>query len=288
MLALGLQGCSTLRLAYGNAPTAAYWYLDAHLDFTEQQRPAVRAALSQIHQWHQQTQLPAYLQTLNRLQAQMSSNVTPEQACTLYSQVQDTLRGSGEGMADLLQKAAIESSGAGAGGATAVLATLNARQLRHLERKWGKSNAEFRKDFLEGSPASQQERRLARTLSRAEMLYGPLDRRQQDLLAERLAQSGYQPELAYAERLRRQQDLLQTLKSLSGQDTALKDASLKAVLTRWAESPEARYREYSQALRLRNCETLAALHNSTTAKQRQHAAAALQSYAMDLQGFRKT
>lgn len=288
MLGLGLQGCSTLRLAYGNAPTAAYWYLDAHLDFTEQQAPAVRTALKQVHQWHQQTQLPAYLQTLSRLQMQMSSDVTPEQACTLFGQVQDTLRGSGEGMADLLQKAALEPAGAGAGGATAVLTTLDARQLRHLERKWVKTNAEYRKDFLEGSAAKQRERRLDRTISRAEMLYGPLDKRQQELLAERLAQSAYQPELAYSERLRRQQDLLQTLKTLSGQDTALKDASLKAVLARWAEPPEARYREYSQALRLRNCETFAALHNSTSAKQRQQAAAVLQSYAMDLQGFRKS
>lgn len=277
---LGLQGCSTLRLAYGNAPTAAYWYLDSYLDFNDAQRPAVRATLHQIHQWHQQTQLPVYLQTLNRVQAQMASDITPQQVCALYAQVQDTLVDSGEGMADMLQSSA------------AVLATLDARQLQHLERKLGKSNAEYRKDYLDGSPARQRERRLERTVARAESLYGSLDKRQQALVAEGLAQSGYQPELAYGERLLRQQDLLQTLRALSGGPAATagsaKDASLKAVVTRWAESPDARYREQAEALRLRNCDTLAALHNSTSTKQRQHAVAALQTYAQDLQGFRKS
>jgi hypothetical protein len=236
----------------------------------------VRAALAQIHQWHQQTQLPTYLQTLGRLQAQMASDITPEQACTMYTQVQDTLVDTGQGMADMLQMAAL-------------LTTLDARQLQHLERKFTKSNAEYRKDFMDGSPAHLREKRLERTVSRAETFYGQLDKRQQDLLAERLAQSGYQPEMAYAERVRRQQDLLQTLKVMSqSQGTTGKDASLKAVLARWAESPDAKYREQSQAMRLRSCETLAALHNSTSAKQRQNAAATLQSYAQDLRAVRRS
>lgn len=287
LLALGLQGCSTLRLAYSNAPTAAYWYLDGYLDFNEAQRPAVRTALTQIHQWHQQTQLPAYVQTLSRLQAQMASDTNPEQTCALYTQVQDTLLGTGEGMADLLQKAVLNAANATSSTA-AVLATLDARQLQHFERKLVKSNAEYRQDFMEGSPARQRERRLERAVSRAETLYGKLDQRQQDVLAQGLDQSGYVPELAYAERLRRQQDLLQTLRALgSGQANAptTKNASLQAVMARWADSPDARYREQSQATRLRSCVTLAALHNSTTAKQRQHAATTLQSYAQDLQGF---
>jgi hypothetical protein len=297
LLALGLQGCSTLRLAYSNAPTAAYWYLDGYLDFNDAQAPAVRSALAQIHRWHQQTQLPAYLQTLNRLQAQVAHDITPVQACTIYSQVQNTLVDTGEGMADMLQMAALHTAGtvqvSGSANPAAVLATLDARQLQHLERKFIKSNAEYRKDFMDGSPARQRDKRLERTVSRAETFYGQLDKRQQDLLAERLAQSGWQPELAYAERVRRQQDLLQTLKALAGGTTyqtsqaGTRDASLKAVLARWADSPDPRYREQSQAMRLHSCETLAALHNSTSIKQRQHAAATLQSYAQDLQSVRK-
>lgn len=298
LLLLGLQGCSTLRLAYGNAPTAAYWYLDDYLDFSDAQAPAVRAALTQIHQWHQQTQLPAYLQTLNRLQAQMTRDITPEQACTLYAQIQGNLVDTGEGMADMLQMSALNAAGnlavSGSAGPTPLLASLDARQLQHLERKFITSNAKYRKDFMDGSPARQLERRLDRMVSRAETFYGQLDKRQQDLLAERLAQSSWQPELAYAERVRRQQDLLQTLKVLTSDPSnqanqvSAKDASLKAVLARWAESPNPRYREQSQAMRLRNCETLAALHNSTSAKQRQQAAAALGSYAQDLRAVRRS
>lgn len=311
VLALGLQGCSTLRLAYSNAPTAAYWYLDGYLDFNDEQRPAVRTALKQLHQWHQQTQLPAYLQTLDKLQAQMASDITTEQACALYGQVQTHLIGTGEGMAELLQMPTMQSTGTGAalatstktdslanaGMAATVLATLDARQLEHLERKFSKSNAEYRKDYLDGPSASQRERRearrLERTMSRAETLYGPLDQRQQDLLAERLQQAGFQPELAYKERLRRQQDLLQTLRAINtvpaGQQDALrKDASLKDVLARVAVSPDSSWRAHSQALRQRSCDIMAALHNSTNAKQRQHAAGILQSYARDLQASQKS
>ncbi len=296
LLALGLQGCSTLRLAYSNAPTAAYWYLDGYLDFNDAQAPAVRSALTQIHRWHQQTQLPAYLQTLSRLQAQVAKDITPEQACSIYTQVQEILVDTGEGMADMLQMAALHTAGNTAArlavsspaAPAALLATLDARQLQHLERKFIKSNAEYRKDFMDGTPARQREKRLERTISRAESFYGPLDKRQQDLLAERLATSAYQPELAYAERVRRQQDLVQTLKALNTGQATARDASLKAVLARWAESPDPSYREQSQAMRLHSCETLAALHNSTSTKQRENAAGALQSYAQDLQAVRKS
>ena len=299
MLMLALQGCSTIRLAYNQAPLAAYWYLDDYLDFDDQQRPALKAALAEVHQWHRRTQLPAYLETLQKIQRRIPDAVTSSQACELYAEVQDRLQASVEGMIGLAQAP-------GAAAHMAVLATLERAQLAHLEKQFAKSNAKYRSDHMSGSARHLSDKRLEQFASRAEMLYGKLEPRQEALLKSRLEQSGFNPEMAYAERLRRQQDVLQTLHALallpgnahaasatatatalelgkSGTGSASSGKSLQALVARLSQSPDARYRDYAQTLREKNCQTFADLHNSTSAAQRQKALSKLQGYEQDLQ-----
>jgi hypothetical protein len=135
------------------------------------------------------------------------------------------------------------------------------------------------------------------------MLYGKLEPRQEALLQVRLEQSGFEPERAYAERLRRQQDVLQALQSLAplpSGGAVFKAAAapdmpkgaatspgsgmaLQWLVTRLSQSPDARYRDYAQTLREKNCQTFADLHNSTSPAQRQKALSKLQGYEQDLQ-----
>lgn len=297
LLMLALQGCSTIRLAYNQAPLAAYWYLDDYLDFDEQQRPAMKAALADVHQWHRRTQLPAYLETLQKIQRRIPDAVTSSQACELYAEVQDRLQASVEGTIGLAQAP-------GAAAHMAVLATLDRPQLAHLEKQFAKSNAKYRSDHMSGSARHLSEKRLERFVSRAEMLYGKLEPRQEALLKARLEQSGFNPELAYAERLRRQQDVLQTLHALvplsasgtashttavalepgkGGANSLGPGKSLQALVARLSQSPDARYRDYAQTLREKNCQTFADLHNTTSLAQRQKALSKLQGYEQDLQ-----
>jgi len=51
-LMLGLQGCSTVRLAYNQAPLVVDWYLNDYVDFNAAQKPALKSALEQVHVWH--------------------------------------------------------------------------------------------------------------------------------------------------------------------------------------------------------------------------------------------
>ena len=278
MLIMGLQGCGALRLAYNQSPLATYWYLDGYLDFNSTQRPLVKAALDDIHQWHRQTQLPLYIETLEKLQHQMPKDMTVEQACTLYAEIQDRLIVTFEGIAGRLQ-----SGGQGAG--MQVLASLDSAQLAHLQKKLARANAKYRKDYVDGTEAKLRDKRLEQAVSRAESLYGSLTSKQEALLDARLEASGFDPEAAYAERLRRQQDLLQTLRNLRQASAASMSTHLGGVFARVAMSPDPNYRDYSQKTRMQACQTFADLHNSMSPEQRLTALRKLQNYELDLRAL---
>ena len=290
-LVSGLQACSTVRLAYNQAPLAAYWYLDDYVDFSEEQKPAVKAALNELHHWHRQTQLPAYIETLQKMQRQMTEPLTPARACEFYQEVQERLMMSLEGAVRFDQSPAASFN-------LQKLATLDRNQLLNMERKFAKSNVKYREDYLSGSPRQVAEKRLEQAVSRTESLYGKLDERQQALLQTRLEQSGFDPEMAYAERLRRQQDMLQALRSLASPGTVGSAAmtpataktvaagpALEGVFSRAVFSPDISFREHARKLRTHNCQTFADVHNSTTPAQRQKALARLQGYEQDLRAL---
>jgi hypothetical protein len=279
MLVIGLQGCGALRLAYNQSPLATYWYLDDYLDFNASQRPLVKAALDDIHLWHRQTQLPLYIETLEKLQQQMPKDMSAAQACTLYTEIQDRLLVTFEGIAELLQS---EGQINGQGGGMQVLASLDSEQLAHLQKKLARANAKFRKDYVDGAAPKLREKRLDQAVSRAESLYGNLTNKQEALLEARLEASGFKPETFYAERLRRQQDLLKTLRNLGQASAATMSTNLGGVFARVATSPDPNYRDYSQKTRLQGCQTFADLHNSMSPEQRLTASRKLQNYASDL------
>jgi len=278
---LGLQGCSTVRLAYNQAPLLVDWYLDDYVDFNAVQKPALKTALEQVHVWHRQTQLPAYIESLQKMQRQITEPLTPARACDFYEEIQEHVLNTLQGMVRLDQSAT---------GANDLqkLANLDASQLAHMERKLSKSNLKYREDYLSGTPQQLREKRFEKSLERTEMLYGKLDERQQTMLQTRLGQSGFDPQRAYAERLRRQQDMLQTLRSLaspSGPGAAQASAALEGVFNRAVLSPDLSFRNDARQIKLHNCQTFADLHNSTTPAQRQKAQARLQGYEQDFRAL---
>jgi len=280
-MVLSLQGCSTVRLAYNQAPLVVDWYLNDYVDFNAVQKPALKTALEQVHVWHRQTQLPAYIESLQKMQRQITEPLTPARACDFYEEIQEHVLNTLQGMVRLDQSAT---------GANDLqkLANLDASQLAHMERKFSKSNLKYREDYLSGTPQQLREKRFEKSLERTEMLYGKLDERQLFMLQTRLGQSGFDPQRAYAERLRRQQDMLQTLRSLAspaGPSTAQAAAALEGVFNRAILSPDLSYRNDARQIKLHNCQTFAELHNITTPAQRQKALAKLQGYEQDLRAL---
>jgi hypothetical protein len=269
LAAAALAACSTLKLAYNNLPELSYWWLDGYLDFGGAQTPRVRDDLAELLAWHRRHELPRLVELLRGAQALAPENITPQQACAFADHIRERLLA-----------VAVQAEGPG----TALALSLGEAQLQQLERKYAKNNAEYRKEWLEHSPARWQEKRYERTLERYEDFYGRLEPAQRELLRQQVAQSGFDPQAFDAERRRRQQEVLALLRRFQAERTppAEARAAIHAYVMRIADPPPGPWRERQQALQQEGCRNMAALHNSTSAAQRYQAARRLHAYERDL------
>ena len=98
-----------------------------------------------------------------------------------------------------------------------------------------------------------------------------------------ITQSVFDANLSLTEHRRRQQDALLTLTPLinGAATTAQAKPAVEGYFDRSLNSPNPAYRRYQEKLTRDNCQTLAALHNSTTAAQRAKAVETLGNYARD-------
>ncbi len=274
VLAALLPACSAVKMGYNQLPTLAFFYLDGYADFTDAQSLQVKSELTRLHAWHRQTQLPAYADLLDKLQTVLQGNITPAQVCAVWPDVRRQLL-------------AVPSQAEPAMAALAL--SLQPEQLQHMQRKFARGNADYRKDFIDAAPAAIRAKRYEQAASRADMLYGPLDEQQLRRIGQLVDPSGFNAPLVYAERLRRQQDTLQTLRAISAANTAANTAAstaavqtqLRALLDRTLASPEPAYRSYIDKNTQENCRAVAELHNSTTDVQRRKAMRVIRGYAVD-------
>ena len=263
-----LQACSVMKLAYNQAPDLAYWYLDAHLDLTGEQSLRLKASLNQLQAWHRQTQLPVYITALQQFQQQLPSDTTAAAACAVTADVRGKL-------GTVAQQAEPLAAG--------LAAMLNPGQLRHMEQKFAKTNAEAQDEERDDSRKIRQSKRYRKALSRAESLYGPLDEPQRAVIARRLEQSRFDIRVLFAERQRRQRDTLQTLQPLASSQSspAQAQAALRGLIERTLSPPDPALRSYLDELSQENCQSFAELHNSTTPAQREKAVETLRRYEQD-------
>jgi hypothetical protein len=269
LVAAALGACSTIKLAYNNLPELSYWWLDAYLDFDGSQTPKVRDELAQLLSWHRQNELPRVLGVLQEAQALAPRDVTAAQACRMADQIRERL---------LAVTERAEPAG------TELALSLTDAQLQQLERKYAKNNAEYRKEWLDRSPAEVQEKRYEKFLDRLEDFYGRLTPEQRELVRQQVAQSVFDPRLAGAERRQRQQEALALLRGFNATKPppAEARAAIHAYVMRIADPPPGPWRDHQQALLQEGCRNLAALHNATSASQREQAVRRLQAYQDDL------
>lgn len=269
LVAFMLQACSAAKLAYNQAPDLAYWYLDGFVDFSGGQSVQVKDDLSKLQAWHRQTQLPTYIDTLQKMTQKMPVDVSAQDACTIFSEAR--------------RKFLIVSDQAQPVVVT-LLDTLTSSQIDVMARKFEKGNVEYRKDYLQTGKSISQSKRYKQAVSRAETLYGRLDDKQTSLIASQVQKSRFNATLAYAERQRRQQDVLQTLRALSKSQptTEQKKLAVRSLFERSFVSPNANYADYVEALTKDSCANFANLHNTTSASQRLKAVETLMGYEQDI------
>ena len=268
-----LQACSTLKIVYNQAPELAYWYLDGYLDFSGAQSLQLKDELARLQTWHRQSELPLYIATLQQLQQQLPQDLGADAVCAISTDVRSKL---------------MTLSGRTEPAAAALAGTLSAAQLAHLERSFAKNNARYREEVLDATPGERRDRRYKRTVSRAQMLYGRLDDAQLAVIGQRIEQSRFDAERAHLETLRRQNDALTTLRELASSQaseqasTDRAQAAIRGLFERTWNAPDPAERNYQAQITQDNCQTLAALHNSTTPAQRSEAVETLRRYVRDL------
>lgn len=266
--ALFLQGCSAVKLAYNQAPQLAYWQLNNYLGLSETQTERVRAELGDLHQWHRDTMLPRHAELLQKVQQQLPSDITADQACTTYAEVRVQIDRVIEQIEPRLVWLASQ---------------LTEEQIRNLEKKQADSNADWKKEWLDVPPPKLAEQRYKMLLSRAEGFYGTLDAPQKQALRNFVAQSGFDPQRTYAERLRRQKDLVQVLRQVAAQPASLERNRdlLRGYLARFNASPDEAYQRYARQLVQEGCAGFARVHSAMTTAQRAKAVQSVQGYAQD-------
>ena len=271
-----LQACSFVKVAYNQGPELAYLYLDSYVDFNGAQTIQIKDELAKLQAWHRRTQLPLYIDTLQKFQRQIPSSMDASQACELFADVRHKLMA----VYDYAEPAVL-----------AIAGTLSPEQLTRMERKFAKGNADYVDDFIEATPKASRKKRYKQAVSRAEMLYGSLGDKQLDVIGQSIDQSRFDARLAYAERLRRQRDALESLRLLAagasaGADTPEKTRTvIRALFDRSINSPSAAYREQLEKMTLDACKGFADLHNSTTPAQRTRAIEILKGYELDLKAL---
>ena len=267
-----LGGCSTIQLVYNQSDDLLYWWMDAYVDFQDNQKQFTRDALSNLQRWHRQQQLPEYVALLKRLQTMAPNDITPAQVCAVTEDMKNSF-------ASVLRFIEPE--------ATRLGVQLTPEQLRNMRKRYDKTNKDWREDWLEGSAEKRLKYRTKQALNRLEDFYGRLDAPQREVLNQWLSESVFDAATSYAERERRQADSLQTLQRMAqaGEASAATQALLRGWIERSFNSPVERHRAYGQALWQENCEGFAKLHNSTTPAQRQRLLESLRGYENDFRAL---
>jgi Family of unknown function (DUF6279) len=264
-----LSACSAVKLAYNQAPDLTYWWLDGYFDFNEQQTPKVRDELGKLFAWHRTSELPKTADLIAQASQLMAGEVSAGQACRIYE--------LGRGLIDNVTNQALP--------ALAELApTLTPDQIEHLKRKYAKNADEFSRDYIKGTPASREAKRLKQSIDRSESLYGKLEEAQIAAIKQVLATSSFDATASLKERQRRQQELMDILKNLAMTKASaqISQQALRGYIQRAWESPDPAYRAYVQRLTQQACQSFASVHASTTAAQRANAVKVLKGYEADL------
>ncbi|PJI98656.1 hypothetical protein CLU85_3485 [Acidovorax sp. 69] len=263
-----LQGCSAVKLAYNQVSHLAYWQLNSYLDLSENQTERVRDELGDLHQWHRDTMLPRHAELLQKVQQQLPSVISPDQACRTY----DAVRAQ-------IDKVIVQAEPK----LVWLAAQLTDAQIRNLQRKQAESNTAWKKEWLDVKPDKLRDQRFKQLMSRAEGFYGTLDEPQKVALHTFIAQSSFDPQRTYAERLRRQKDLVQVLQKIAQDRTNTEQARnlLRGYLARFNTSPDAAHQRYAQTLVEEGCDGFSQVHNAMTSAQRLKAVQSVKRYEQD-------
>lgn len=273
LLAVTIASCALVKTVYNNAPEVMHWWLDDYFDFTQIQDAKLKPALHALHDWHRQTQLPLYIDMLEKIKSDISKErIEPSAVCETIDAMQDSIK--------TIQLETIPII-------VEIAPLLSDKQVAYFQKKLEKRALKWKSEWLQDTRAEQIEARLEKTTDYAEKFYGDLSQSQKIMLKQKLLASNYKPEINYTEILRRNEDALKIVTALTQErmDQNRKQTLIKQAFERLRSSPNLDYQNYADHLKLHSCEMIADLHASTDMKQKQHAKVWLENFIMQFSGL---
>ncbi len=166
ILSLALAGCNRVGLAYRNLDVIIPWTLNDYLDMNAGQKSWFNDKLKEHLAWHCTTQLPGYLDWLDRLQQMVDENqVTDAALKTRTAEAEQAIAD----VAREITPSAIE-----------LLQGLNDQQVKEMNDALAKDLRKRQDDYLKPPLAQQIKDRAERMNKRLDTWMGPLSASQQN------------------------------------------------------------------------------------------------------------
>lgn len=164
-IVLALGACSRMGLAYRNLDVIIPWTLSDYLDMNGEQKSWLNDRLKEHLEWHCSTQLPGYLDWLDRLQGMIASNQVTDAA--LQQRSEEAERAIAE-TAREITPSAIE-----------LLQGLDDQQVAEMNEAFAKDQRKRQEEYLKPPLAQQIKERAERMSKRLTDWLGPLNAVQQ-------------------------------------------------------------------------------------------------------------
>jgi len=164
-ITLALGACSRMGLAYRNLDVIIPWTLSDYLDMNGEQKGWFNERLKEHLSWHCTTQLPGYLDWLDRLQAMVETNQVTDDA--LQARTQEAKQAIAQ-TAREITPSAIE-----------LLQGLNDQQVAEMNDAFAKDQRKRQDEYLKPSLDQQIKERAERMNKRLNDWLGPISPTQQ-------------------------------------------------------------------------------------------------------------
>jgi hypothetical protein len=164
-ISLALGACSRMGLAYRNLDVIIPWTLSDYLDMNGEQKSWLDERLKEHLSWHCTTQLPGYLDWLDRLQTMIESNQVTDAA--LQARAREAEQAIAETAREIVPSA-IE-----------LLQGLDDKQVAEMNEAFAKDRRKRQEEYLKPSLEQQVSQRGARMEKRLNDWLGPLSTAQQ-------------------------------------------------------------------------------------------------------------
>lgn len=203
-LSLVLAGCNRVGLAYRNLDVIIPWSLNDYLDMNAGQKSWFNDTLKEHLAWHCTTQLPGYLDWLDRLQQMVDSNQVTDAA--LQTRTVEAKQAIAE-IAREITPSAVQ-----------LLQGLDDQQVKDMSDALAKDLRKRQDEYLKPPLAQQIKERAERMSKRLDAWIGPLSPGQQNRVAVWSAELGAQNQAWIGNRAHWQAQFIEALQQRHSAD----------------------------------------------------------------------